>query len=153
MWILLQLANKLAMGGMYKGTQTEAKNNIGAFLRCEEANPIYGCRPGTDITISGKYYSYSFSRSKNTTFIFAKLKSPNFQEFIQRLTGPDNIGGARSYVGGIFLLPANSDSKANFKSIICESRYKGYEIKPEALSPPFLSDGLPVCSSNTDAIY
>jgi hypothetical protein len=71
-------------------------------------------------TVSDSPHQFSVEVDENKVTIFAKLKSKipsNPEEFIKSVIYPDIVSDARSFVAGIFLIPANSKSPAILKDI------------------------------------
>lgn len=140
--VVLSLPSLLSCGN--KGRQAEARQNVGAMNRAQQA-----------------YYleNQAFSKSFESLGIGIKTQTINY-EYSTRATktAAFNYGIARkgtknikSYVGGVFVVPAtNVDPKADKKEmtsvgILCEA------TSPDRtrLADPILQNNVPTCGSDT----
>jgi serine/threonine protein kinase len=135
----------LLLGDVRKAKQAEAKNNIGALNRAQQAYFL-------------EYQKFTDDFSQLGTGI--KPETPNYRYSIHATDkGVLNYGVSRqknlkSYVGGVFAVPAtnNIDSSADKKEIItiaifCETVRPHPEMtKPSA---PILQNGAATCGEDT----
>ena len=143
-----------------KPKSSEAKNNIGALNRAQQAYFLEYQKFTTDMAQLGVgmktetvNYCYSIQATKNAVFNYAvsrpgayMSRSECFGIFCWPVKEP-----LTSYVGAVFTVPAsNLDPKADKKemtpvAIACEALRPG-AIKPAA---PTLQNGVPKCGSDT----
>jgi type IV pilus assembly protein PilA len=139
--ILPSFLSSLA-GCSSKAKQAEAKNNLGALNRAQQAYFLDHQQFTTDLAQLGvgiknpsTNYSYSIRATKKAVFNYAISRK----------------GNHKSSVGGVFTIPAtNLDPKADQKEILtvaiaCEA------LRPGATQPaaPTLQKGIPTCGEGT----
>jgi type II secretory pathway pseudopilin PulG len=140
--VLLSLPSLLSCGS--KGKQAEAKQNVGAMNRAQQAyyldnkafsNSLQSL--GLGIRTPTTNYVYSTRATKSAAFSYGVFRQ-----------GTKDI---KSYVGGVFVVPAtNLDRKVDKKEmttvgIVCEAISPG-NTRPTA---PTLQKGVPTCGSDT----
>ncbi len=139
---VLSLPSLLSCGN--KGRQAEAKQNVGAMNRTQQAyylenkafsNSLESL--GLGIRTQTINYEYSTRATKTAAFTYGIARK-----------GTKNI---KSYVGGVFVVPAtNVDPKADKKEmtsvgILCEATSPGRT----RLADPILQNNVPTCGSDT----
>jgi type II secretory pathway pseudopilin PulG len=142
---VISLSSLLSCGNsVNKGKQAEARQNVGAMNRAQQAyylenkafsNSLESL--GLGIRTQTINYEYSTRATKTAAFNYGIARK-----------GTKNI---KSYVGGVFVVPAtNVDPKADKKEmttvgILCEALRPG-STKP---SDPILQNNVPTCGSDT----
>src|SRR4028119_1503421 len=140
--VLLSLPSLLSCGS--KGKQAEAKQNVGAMNRAQQA-----------YYLDNKAFSNSLQslglglqpQTKNYVYSTRATKMAAFSYGVSRQRTKD----IKSYVGGVFVVPAtNLDRKVDKKEmttvgIVCEAISSG-NTRPTA---PTLQKGVPTCGSDT----
>jgi type IV pilus assembly protein PilA len=139
---VLSLPSLLSCGN--KGRQAEAKQNVGAMNRAQQAyyleNKAFSNSfesLGIGIRTQTINYEYSTRATKTAAFTYGIARK-----------GTKNI---KSYVGGVFVVPAtNVDPKADKKEmttvgILCEATSPGRT----RLADPILQNNVPTCGSDT----
>jgi len=140
--VTLALPSLLSCGN--KAKASEAKNNIGAMNRAQQAYYIENNAfsnsfesLGIGIRTQTINYEYSTRATKTAAFTYGIARK-----------GTKNI---KSYVGGVFVVPAtNVDPKADKKEmtsvgILCEATSPGRT----RLADPILQNNVPTCGSDT----
>lgn len=144
-----------------KARQAEAKTYVGAMNRSQQAyfleNNAFSNSfdyLGLGVATQTENYQYSIRATKTAVFNYGVVRHDYAYEKVQ--FGPfywtkRTNSRLKSYVGGVFLLPANQvDPKAEKKEmttvvIICESVSPG-TVKP---ADPILKNGVPTCGIGT----
>ena len=139
--VLIFLPSLLSCG-VYKGKQAEAKQNIGAMNRAQQAyfldNKTFAnsvVDTGVGIKTQTVNYNYSVRATKTAAFHYGIARHKT----------------EKSYIGGVFAVPAiNVNPTANKTEmttvgIVCEA------LTPGSTTPtaPTLVKGVPTCGSNT----
>lgn len=118
--------------------QYEAKSNIGLINRAQQANfeekkAFANSFKALDIGIASQTVNYNYS--------IQTTKAASFQYGIARQER------LKSYVGGVFVIPANTTKKSEMTtaSILCQA------LKPGLTTPiaPTLVQGVPTCGTDT----
>lgn len=144
---LIAIALPSSLGMVWKARQGEAKNNIGAMNRAQQAYFLEQQefsdsfqKLGVDIRNPTTNYDYSIRATPLAVFNYATARTKNI----------------KSYVGSIFIIPGNKNSGELLTvAITCETKsdwHFNWGKIPRSAEPPIMRRNVIECGPNTKSL-